>query len=177
MQTKRVISEYDQQAIDFLESTGTTLTVTFLYTGEYFPSEKDKRDIYQFTLTNDKGSYSAKFGDSLNNTQFNAYATRSKPLDYKSDWNFCKANKIHVSASGYIRPQKRRTPSAYDILACLDAYCPDSFEDFCEEYGYNELPLSEHDNTMRTYLNVKEQAAGLNKLFDADQLEQLTEIS
>ena len=31
-------------------------------------------------------------------------------------------------------------PTAYNVLACIssDAYCPDNFEDFCGEYGYEQ---------------------------------------
>lgn len=33
-----------------------------------------------------------------------------------------------------------KAPSAYDVLACIsgDIHCPDTFADFCAEYGYNE---------------------------------------
>ena len=136
MKTAHKISDYDQQAIDFLEATGTTLKIDYLYTGRYFHNDTDKRDIYQFTLTNSRGTYSAKFGDSLNNTKFNAFVTRKLSLNYKEEYDFCKANKIRVSAGGYITRQKRREPGAYDILSCLDTYCQDTFEDFCAEYGY-----------------------------------------
>jgi len=32
-----------------------------------------------------------------------------------------------------------KRPTAYDVLACLssDQYCPDNFEEFCGEYGYD----------------------------------------
>jgi hypothetical protein len=29
-------------------------------------------------------------------------------------------------------------PSKYDVLACLTKYEPETFKDFCNEYGYNE---------------------------------------
>lgn len=36
--------------------------------------------------------------------------------------------------------QQGKTPSAYDVLACIssDYYTPDTFEDFCSNYGYDE---------------------------------------
>lgn len=35
---------------------------------------------------------------------------------------------------------KDEPPSAYDVLACIsnDVTCPETFTDFCSEYGYNE---------------------------------------
>lgn len=179
MKVQIKITEYDQQAIDFLESTGTKLDIKYLYTGSYFPDDTDQRDIYQFTLTNDKGSYSAQFGDSLNNTKLNHFRTTKRTCDYKEDYAFCKANKIPVSASGRIMvsAQKRVNPSAYDILACLDSYVPDTFEEFCSEYGYNEQPLSDHNKVMSIYLKCKEQASGLKAIFSESELYQLTEIA
>ena len=141
MQTQPKISEYDQQALDFLESTGTSFDIQYLYTGTYFEGDTEERDIYQFTLKNDKGAYSSKFGDSIYNTK------------------------------------QGMKPSAYDVLACLETYCPDTFEDFCDEYGYQDRPLSEHDSVMRIYLNVREQAQALRKLFSPEQLEQLADIN
>jgi len=174
MQTKR-LTDYDKQAIKFLESTGTELTINYLYTGEYFPDDTEQRDIYQFTLTNGHGSYSAKFGDSIQNTLIRQYKS-GKRLDYKKDWDFCKEHKIRVSAAGYTPKQRVDKPSAYDILACMDNYCPDTFEEFCDEYGYSDRPLSDHDKVMSIYLAVREQTAGLRRIFSSDELEQLAEI-
>lgn len=64
--------------------------------------------------------------------------------------------------------------TAYDVLACIssDAYCPDTFEDFCGEFGY------EPDNR-KAFALFKRCAAfaeQLRKFFTADELEQLGEI-
>lgn len=178
MNTAHKISEYDQQAIDFLESTGTTLHIVYLYTGKYFPDDKQERDIYQFTLNNSRGSYSAKFGDSINNTLFNQYVKQKKSLDYKQDYDFCKSNKIKVSTSGYIcRGQKPKVPSVYEILACLNVLYVDSFEDFCSEFGYDDMPLNKHDQIMKIFLDYREQSNALKRLFNSDDLEQLAEIA
>jgi hypothetical protein len=172
------ISEYEGQALDFLQDTGTTLTVVSLYTGPHFDTDTDERDIYQFTLTNEHGSYSAKFGDSLNNTKMRQMLKRKSPLSYKEDYSFCRVHKINVSSAGYIQTRKQpEVPSNYDILACLDSYAPDTFADFCSEYGYDDQPLSSHDSVMKTFLAVREQTAGLNKLFNQEQLQQLAEIA
>ena len=177
MQTQHKISEYDQQAIDFLESTGTELKVQYLYTGTYFADDTEERDIYSFTLTNERGSYSAKFGDSLQNTLIRQYKSGEKFLDYKQDWDFCKRHKIRVSPGGYIYKQKTDKPSAYDILAFLDHYCPDTFNAFCDDYGYSDSPLTDHDKVMSIYLSVREQVRGLKNIFTESELEQLAEIN
>ena len=174
---KHAISQYEVDANQFLEDTQTELSIVYLYTGKYFADDTEDRDVYQFTLTNARGSYSAKFGDSLNNTKYNQFTTGKKTCDYKQDWDFCKANKIHVSASGYIMKRKRKEPTSYDILACMDTYCPDTFDEFCDEYGYSDQPLKEHDKVMSIFLTCKEQKRGLERIFTNEQLEQLAEIN
>lgn len=171
------LTDYDKQAIDFLESTGTELKVQYLYTGTYFPDDTEERDIYSFTLTNGRGSYSAKFGDSLQNTLIRQYKSGQKKLAYKEDYDFCKRHKIGVSPGGYVYRQKTDKPSAYDILACLDSYCPDTFEEFCDEYEYSDSPLTDYDKVMSIYLSVREQARGLKAIFSEAELEQLAEIA
>ena len=68
------MNEYTQQAEQFLIDTETTLNIVYLYTGQYFKDDTDSRDIYQFTLTNKRGSYRAKFGDSIHNTKRRIFA-------------------------------------------------------------------------------------------------------
>jgi len=62
-------------------------------------------------------------------------------------------------------------PSMYDILTCLTKYNPETFEDFCSEYGYNEDSI----NALNTYKAVKREFNGVNRLFN-DVLEELQEI-
>jgi len=137
---------YQQQAIDFLKESNTKLDIKYLHTGKHFHDDTEERDIYLFTLTNDKFSYSANFGDSIRNTE-----KRKIAKNYK--------------------------PNEYDVLSCLDVLHVDSFEEFCFEFGYDDLPLSEHDNVMRIFLKCREQSNALKKLFTNDQLEQLQEIN
>ncbi len=150
IQPKKQISEYEKQALDFLESTNTSLKIAYSHTDKYFSNDTEKRDIYRFTFENKKSVYSALFGDSIVNTKKNGSAKN--------------------------RFTQRINPTAYDILTCMDSYMPDTFEDFCAEFGYDDQPLSEHDNVMRVFLNVREQVNGMNKLFNSEQLGQLSEI-
>jgi hypothetical protein len=62
-------------------------------------------------------------------------------------------------------------PTMYDILTCLTKYNPETFEDFCGEYGYNTDSI----NALNTYKAVKREFNGVNRLF-GDILEQLQEI-
>ena len=179
MKEQPKISEYDAQAAEFLESTDTTFDIQYLYTGPYFEDDTDERDIYQFTLENGNGAYSSKFGDSIHNTEKRAFLKKGK-CSYAEDYAKAKRLGIKISPSGFIIDRlryKTMKPSAYDVLACLDAYCPDTFKDFCDDYGYQDAPLSDHDKVMRIYLSVREQAEALKRMFNSEQQDKLAEIS
>ena len=128
------MTEYEKQAKDFLESTGTELTVEYSHYGKYFPSDKESRAVFEFTLRRAGKEYIGTFGQSI--------AARDK------------------------------TPSAYDILSCLD-YWDGDFEDFCSEYGYSDDSIS----ALSTYDAVIKQSVGLRDMFTFDELEKLGEIA
>lgn len=63
-------------------------------------------------------------------------------------------------------------PTAYDVLACLTKYDPQTFEDFCSEYGYD----SDSRTAEKTYKAVKKEWQGISKLFNEAELDKLREI-
>ena len=128
------MTEYEKQAQDFLESTGTELTVTYKGDMKYFPGDREKRAVFEFTLRRGDKQYKGTFGQSIA-----AYD---------------------------------KTPSAYDILSCLD-YWEGDFSDFCAEYGYSDDSI----NALKTYNAVIKQSNGLKELFTFDELEKLGEIA
>jgi hypothetical protein len=70
---------------------------------------------------------------------------------------------------------ENRHPGAYDVLACVnsDIYCPDTFEGFCSEYGYNE----DSRQAESMYQRCSEFAAKLREFFTDEEQEELAEIS
>lgn len=164
------MTEYEQQAVDFLTETGTTLTIEYQYTGPYFPDDKETRDIYRFTLKNAKGEYSALFGDSIRNTQRRAFA-----LDPGSLWPDATphARKLGLKTRGDILAARKHRPGAYDVLACLNGYEPGTFVDFCANYGYDE----DSYKAMDVYLSVQKEWDGLQRIFSRVELEKLAEIN
>lgn len=94
---KTEISSYEQQAIDFLNATGTAMKVKFLAYGFHFDDDKQSRDIFQITLVNKLHRFIFKFGQSINDSTGNgdnlptAYdilscLTKYDPCDFE---NFC----------------------------------------------------------------------------------------
>ena len=64
--------------------------------------------------------------------------------------------------------------TAYDVLACISskAYCPDSFEDFCGEYGYEQ----DSRKALATFKRCAAFAERLRAFFSEDELEALSDI-
>ena len=150
MKAQPKVSEYDKQAINFLTDTNTRFEISYQYTGPHFSDdtrESVNRDVYSFTLKNARGEYSARFGDSINNTKLR-----------------------------FFDRSKHKKPSAYNVLAALTKYEPGSFDDFCSDFGYNDRPLSEYPAVMVIWQGVCAEYAAIRKLFTAEQIEQLAEI-
>ena len=61
-------------------------------------------------------------------------------------------------------------PSLYDILACLEKYGYNSFEDFCYEYG-----LDETKENKKQYLDVVKEFEGVVRVF-SHCMDELCEI-
>jgi hypothetical protein len=72
------------------------------------------------------------------------------------------------------REQGRRSvewlarPSAYDVLACIsaDQNCPDTFAEFCSEYGYD----SDSRKALATFKRCRKLAKKLQAFFDTDEM-------
>ena len=73
------MNEYDKQAENFLNDTGTEFKAKYLKNGLHFPDDKDERDIYNITLTRKERNFkwTFKFGQSLHSSYF-----KTKPTAY-----------------------------------------------------------------------------------------------
>ncbi len=65
--------------------------------------------------------------------------------------------------------------SAYSVLACIssDANCPETFEDFCAEYGEDE----DSRKALQTFRRCAAFGKRLRAFFTADELAALAEIN
>lgn len=63
-------------------------------------------------------------------------------------------------------------PTAYDILSCLSADCPDDFNDFCNEYGCD----NDSRQAEATFKAVRTESENLERLYNNDELILLGEI-
>jgi hypothetical protein len=149
-----------KQAEDFLNETGTTLTIKEAEKQEAPHWEinnglnSDRHIKYIVTLKNKYHSYTFDYWGSIN------------------DWE-----KVHLDGCAYnsLRGQKLREevkPNAYDILACIYPMYEDDFADWCTSFGYDTDSMKAHE----TYLKCVEQDRNIRKLFNRDEIEKLSEI-
>lgn len=72
-----------------------------------------------------------------------------------------------------------KEPSMYDVLACLQKYDVGSFEDFCDEFGYdlyNDSYTGKNKNSLKIYNAVCKEFDAVDRLF-SDILDELQEIN
>ncbi len=65
-------------------------------------------------------------------------------------------------------------PNAYDVLACIsgDLYCPETFSEFCAEYGYDD----DSREAERTFKTASAFMRKLRDFFQDEEIEALSEI-
>lgn len=180
-------SEYEQQAIDFLNKTNTKLLVRFLEHGKYFIDDKDERDIFEVKMTRGTREYIFKYGASIadyermlksifgesSNTYYAENVINSKYNDGTAIKEKMKYTKLRAKMSEWNEAGQNFTPSVYGILSSLEGYCyADNVDDFANQYGY-EKP----SEAIRVFEAVKAQADALQKMFNDEELEELSNIS
>lgn len=167
------MNEYEKQATDFLEKTGTTFEIKYLRTGPYFAGDKDSRDIYSFTLRNKRGEYTATFGDIIRNTE-----DRDNALKYRaaSTWDPDPKKEAAIKAS-IARHKAKPKPTAYHILAGMGYYTEPLFEDWISECGYDDAPMLDYPKLRAIHDACLKESAAMERLFTAEELEMLQEIN
>lgn len=68
-------------------------------------------------------------------------------------------------------------PTAYDILSCLDSNEPETVDDLINSYGYEVHSMKDVRKLEKIARDLKRQNAGLARLFNVDELNQLAEIN
>ena len=131
-------TNYEKQAMDFLEKTCCKMTITYKENRKYFTGDKETRDVYDVKIERGKRKFKFEFGNSIANSQF-------------SD---------------------RNAPSEYSVLSCLTKHDPESFENFCNEFGYDE----DSRNAERTYNAVVKEWKNVCMIWTDDEMEELLEI-
>ena len=167
--------DYQKQAKDFLEACNATMEIQFV--GKEIPAhwqgETKPHNKYQFTITTPKGKYTSYFWDSLRNTEISEMSVqRYAEKKYKIHWYDVSAFEKGKAIRELGTLKSEAKPTEYDILACMEKYSYDSFNDFCAEFGYSTDSISARE----TYIACGEEYAGLCRIFTPEQMEMLREI-
>lgn len=121
------MNDYNKQAQDFLEKTGTKFKARYLRHDLYFADDKDARDIYRITLKRDGKQYSFNFGQSIANvgkepTPYNVLScvTKYDPGDFDE---FCSeygydngSHKAHKNYLAVVREYKNIDRLFNDVM-------------------------------------------------------------
>ena len=169
------MNEYLKQAENFLNKANAKCEIVYggISRNENW-KEKEKRYVYDVTITTPRGKMTFTFWDSIHNTEistmtFEEYA--KKKLKYNRVEDMSYGEKVKAK-NDLARLKAKAVPNEYDVLACLEKYDPGTFEDFCSEFGYDE----DSKTAERIYIAVIKEYKDLTKIFTEEQMEELSEI-
>lgn len=108
----------------------------------------------------------------IGDPEYKKYFTSDKDSRYVFKLRL-KRNKLSYTFSfGQSIAAGAEEPNLYTVLSCFTKYDPESFDNFCREFGYNE----DSRTAERTYKAVCKEWKAVNRLFN-DCLDELQEIN
>lgn len=107
----------------------------------------------------------------INDVEYKKHFADDKQERYVFNCTLSRNGKQYTFNFGQSIAQDSNEPTIYDILACLTKYNPETFEDFCSSYGYDNDSIK----ALKTYKAVCKEYEAVNRLF-ADIMEELQEI-
>ncbi|MEA3430320.1 MAG: hypothetical protein U9R08_03530 [Nanoarchaeota archaeon] len=174
------MDDYEKQAEQFLADTQTTFTTEFVKHGKHFVDDEEERDIYKVTFTRGERSFFVMFGRSIDGSGYkvktssnnrlhggNYYATL--PMTLKDVKKKVKAQFETLSG---IKIEEPKEPTAYDVLTCLQKYDPETFKDFCDNFGYDRDSIKAN----KIYKAVCEEYKNVLTIWSDKEIEKLQEM-
>lgn len=183
------MNEYEAKAREFCEKTGTVITWEYESFRKHFPDDKDKRDVWTFTIERNGRSYSGTLGNSLHDFMESCLQAKGGPVAFLSEkdkselranwhrpktvWQEETINRLQSNPS-----KTPKQPSAYSLLAGLQKWEVGSFDNFCAEFGYNDRPLADYPKVTGIYQAVCEEYAAVLRLWPEPEVRaELEEIN
>lgn len=156
-------TDYNKQAEDFLQKHGIKFRAT-LSDSKPAPWELDekpfKTEPHHFRVTLSR----SKNAPELYQMPVNNFPQKTRPPRLVFDfWS-----SIADAEKGI------KTVTAYDVLACIsgDMNCPETFKDFCGDYGYEEDSIK----ALQTFRRCASFGKRLRAFFTPQEIEELSEI-
>lgn len=134
------------------------ITVEYKGTDIHFTDDKEKRIILEIKVLRGENGMFFTFGMSIHDTELFALSAKSA------------AQKLPF-AEIYKKRYEIRDNLLYSILSCIasDYYCPETFEDFCTEFGYD----TDSRRAEKTFHACLEQSRKLKTVFTPEEIEYL----
>jgi hypothetical protein len=126
---------------------------------------------------NQAQNFAKKFNVKLSvigSPKYGRYFSNDKDSRYIFKLKLQRNNESYIFTFGQSIAAGSKKPTLYDVLACLTKYDPESFENFCNSYGYESTGANKYRNEY-IYKNVCKEWDAVNRLF-SDCLEELQEI-
>ncbi len=178
------MNTYEQQANNFCTKYNVSIEITYKKHDIHFEGDARKRDIYSIYIKRGARGFSFDFGQSLNDSGVKIVNTNNnktrRVFDIKDVTN--KDGKVDrhkiesllkyslIPSEKIVMPKK---PTNYSILACLTKHDPETFEDFCSNFGYD----TDSKRAQFTYEAVKSEYVSLCALFNETEMNELQEIN
>lgn len=118
--------------------------------------------------------FANKFGVKLSvigEPEYRKYFVNDREYRFVFKLRLKRNKKQYTFTFGQSIAQGSNEPNLYDVLACLTKYDPNTFEDFCSEFGYD----SDSRNAVKIYKAVCKEWQAVERLF-GDCLNELQEI-
>jgi len=174
------MSEYTERAERFLQENG--LEFRAVLVGSDCPmfckDAKDDKDMDQIEKFPRRSHIHGKHyrctvsgkGRHVSFDFWNSYSDEEHNAKKRGEWG--NPGYYDWDVAMKVRKEPKRTPIAYDLLACLQKCDVGSFENFCGDFGYDEDSRSAE----RTYDAVRDEWRKVQRFFTVQELEQLQEI-
>lgn len=88
-----------------------------------------------------------------------------------------RGDKVYKFKFGQSLNAGNKPPTMYDVLSCIEKYDVGTFQEFCNEFGYDDAPLSQYPQVMKIYKNVVKEGKAILELFDGELPEEIYDIS
>jgi len=170
--------DYEKQATNFLTETDTKFEAKYIKHGKHFDDDKETRDIYEITLTRGERVYSFMFGQSINDSQYKL-KNEHTGQQYTYRWDTTiplkqvekEAKKTMGNLQG-IEIVEPKAPTAYDVLAGLTCNEVGTFQQFCDDFGYDGDSIKAE----KTYKAVLDEWSNVQRIWSESEIEKLQEI-
>jgi hypothetical protein len=116
----------------------------------YFADDKEERLTLQIYIIREKAEISFRFGLSLNDTEA-FFGAPGKPSEIAK------------------KRQEVKNKLLYSLLSCIgsDYYIPDTFEEFCDEFGYD----TDSRKAEKIFKGALEQSKMLHTIFKEEEID------